>query len=67
MGGEYSLEDGQLRWFDVISTLVACFGGGNDRDTWFHQLLNQGVDVSESEAGLIFDSGPTQIVFKEVP
>jgi heat shock protein HslJ len=65
MGGEYSIEDGQLRWFDVISTLVGCYGGGNERDTWFYELLNQGVDVSESEAGLIFDSGSTQIVFKE--
>lgn len=67
MGGEYEIKDGQLRWFDVISTLMGCYGGGNERDTWFYKLLNQGVEVSESEAGLIFDRGPTQIVFKEVP
>lgn len=65
MGGEYEIKDGQLRWFDVVQTLRGCFNGGIDRDKWFHDLVNQGVEVTESEAGLIFDSGPTQIVFKE--
>ncbi len=67
LGSEYEVNDGQLRWFDVLSTLVGCFNGGNDRDKWFSKLLQEGVAATESEAGLIFDSGPTQIVFKEVP
>ena len=67
MGGEYMLEDGQLRWLDVVSTLIGCYGGGNERDSWFENLLEDGVDVSESGDGLIFDGGSTQIVFREVP
>lgn len=63
-GGEYQIENGELNWLDVVSTLIYCW---NDSDSWFTKLLRQGVEASESEAGLIFDRGPTQIVFKEVP
>lgn len=66
MSGEYSIEGGELSWVDVISTLIGCYAGGNQRDTWFSDLLRQGVEVSESEDGLIFDRGSTQIVFKEI-
>lgn len=67
MGGEYTLEDGELRWLEVLSTLIGCYAGGNERDSWFERLLEDGVEVSESGNGLIFDRGSTQIVFKEVP
>lgn len=65
MGGEYKLEGGQLTWFDVVQTDMGCFDGGNDRDSWLHNFLNQGVEALINGNRLALTSGQNQIILQQ--
>lgn len=62
MSGEYEVEDGQLRWLDVMTTDMWC---QYDKDRWFYNLLKQGVTATTDGPRLFLVSGKTQIVFRE--